>query len=141
MTLGFALNNSNNLDPSLPLTQAFVLSLQNIIHSSLLNQQELLTSQFPLQAGASIWGSSPKPGSCWPRRACTRWLLVGLVTFSSCSPDGWVTAATSQQHAPASLNPKVQEPLLLCTKTLPRRAIPRGLPPAKGRRGQKNPQV
>lgn len=106
VTPGGALNNSNNLDPSLPLTQVFVLSSQNIIHASLLNQWELPASQFPIRPGASIWdrrsswGSNPKPGSCWPHRACTRWLLVGLVAYSSGSPDRWVMAATSHQSQP-----------------------------------------
>jgi len=106
VTPGFASNNSNRLDPSLPLTQVFVLSSQNIIFTSLLDQRELPESQLPTQPSASVWGccsswgSSPKPGSCWSHRACTRWLLVGLVTSSSCSPKGRVTAATSQQSQP-----------------------------------------
>lgn len=87
VTPGFALNNSNNSHPPLPLAQLFALSSPNIIHSSLLKQQELLTSWFSIQAWGcgSSWGSSPTPGSCWPCRACTRWLLVGLVTCSCCS--------------------------------------------------------
>lgn len=58
VTPGLAVNNSNNSDLPLPLTQLFALSSRNIIHSSLLNCPH---PGFPSKPGAVAPAGAPAP--------------------------------------------------------------------------------